>query len=674
VFERILIANRGEIACRVIRTAHLLGVRCIAVYSDADRDALHVALADEAYRLGPPPAAESYLKIPRIIEIALASAAQAIHPGYGFLSENPEFVEACDAAGIAFIGPPAAAIRAMGLKDRAKRLMEEAGVPVVPGYHGEGQEDAALAAHADGIGYPVLIKARAGGGGKGMRVVRAARDFGAALESARREAASSFGDERVLIERYLERPRHVEIQVFADRHGQALHLFERDCSLQRRHQKVIEEAPAPGMPPAMRAAMGAAAVKAAEAIGYVGAGTIEFIADVADGLDPERFYFMEMNTRLQVEHPVTELITGTDLVEWQLRIAAGERLPLGPDELAIDGHALEARLYAEDPARGFLPSTGSLRHLAMPPTSPEVRIDSGVRAGDVITPFYDPMIAKLIVHGRDRAHALNLMAMALEQVEAVGCATNAPFLRALVRDADVAAGQVDTGLIERKLEALLAAAAPEARDAVVFAVLDAIGIFAAAPDDDPWSVLKGWRLWRGARQFAHLGQGDERLDLPVLFLDDGGFEVQLGTGPVVARVVRQDGRQVTLDLGDRLIGATVIRGDAEVRVFIDGREHRFALTDHLAAEAGGALADNRVVAPMPGRIVLLAVSEGEQVEAGARIAVLEAMKMEQTLAAPVAGTVRDLAVTEGEQIQEGTVLCTLELASPEASAPHSGQR
>ncbi|HEX5794467.1 MAG TPA: biotin/lipoyl-containing protein, partial [Geminicoccaceae bacterium] len=494
--------------------------------------------------------------------------------------------------------------------------------------------------------------------------VRGEGELSGALDAARREAQNAFGDEAVYVEKYIEGPRHVEIQVLADRHGQVLHLFERDCSLQRRHQKVVEEAPAPGMPPAMRAAMGAAAVKAALAIGYVGAGTIEFIADVAEGLDPERFYFMEMNTRLQVEHPVTELITKTDLVEWQLRIAAGERLPCGPDELAIDGHALEARLYAEDPARGFLPSTGRLRHLAMPPPSAKVRIDSGVRAGDVITPFYDPLIAKLVVHGRDRAHALNLMAMALEQVEAVGCTTNAPFLRALVRDPDVAAGRVDTGLIERKIDALLAAAAPETTDAVVFAVLDAIGIFERAPDDDPWSVLKGWRLWRGARQFAHLGQGDERLDLPVLFMDDGGFEIQLGTGPVVARVVRQDGRQVTLDLGERLIGATVIRLDGEVRVFIDGREHRFALTDHLAAEAGGALADNRVVAPMPGRIVSLAVRDGEPVEAGARIAVLEAMKMEQTLAAPVAGTVRDLAVAEGDQIEEGTVLCTLEVAEP----------
>jgi 3-methylcrotonyl-CoA carboxylase alpha subunit len=664
MFQRIMIANRGEIACRVIRTARRLGVRCIAVYSDADRDAMHVALADEAYRLGPPPVADSYLRKERIIEIALASGAEAIHPGYGFLSENPEFVDACDAAGITFIGPPAAAIRAMGLKDRAKRLMEDAGVPVVPGYHGEGQENAALVAQADAIGYPVLIKARAGGGGKGMRAVRAAREFEPALESARREAAASFGDDRVLLEKYLDRPRHIEIQVFADRHGQVVHLFERDCSLQRRHQKVIEEAPAPGMPPAMRAAMGAAAVRAAEAIGYVGAGTIEFIADVADGFDPDRFYFMEMNTRLQVEHPVTELITGTDLVEWQLRIAAGEPLPLGQDELAIAGHALEARLYAEDPAKGFLPSTGRLRHLALPSASREVRIDAGVRKGDVITSFYDPMIAKLIVHGRDRGHALNLMATALEQVEVVGCTTNTTFLGALVRDAEFAAGKVHTGLIERKLEALLAVARPETTDALVIAALDAIGIFEQAPDDDPWSVLKGWRLWRGARQFAHLGQGEERLDLPVLFMDDGGFAVQLETGSVIARVVRQEGDQVTLDLGDRLIGATVIRGDGEVWVFIDGREHRFELTDHLAAEAGGAVADNRVVAPMPGRIVLLEVSEGDGVEAGARIAVLEAMKMEQALTAPVAGIVRDLAVAQGEQIEEGMVLCTLEVAEP----------
>ncbi len=606
MFAKILIANRGEIACRVMRTAHRLGIRCVAVYSDADRDALHVAEADEAYRLGPAPVAESYLQGERIIEIARAAGALAIHPGYGFLSENPAFAEACEAAGIVFIGPPAAAIRAMGLKDEAKRLMEQAGVPVVPGWHGEDRD---LAARAAAIGWPVLIKARAGGGGKGMRVVRAAHEFDGALDSARREAAASFGDDRVLLERYLERPRHIEIQVFADRHGNVVHLFERDCSLQRRHQKVIEEAPAPGMPPAMRQAMGAAAVRAAAAIGYVGAGTIEFIADVSDGLDPERFYFMEMNTRLQVEHPVTEAVTGTDLVEWQLRVAWGEPLPQRQQDLALDGHAIEARLYAEDPAGGFLPSTGRLDHLVLP-AGGQVRVDSGVRQGDVISSFYDPMIAKLVVHGRDRAQALNLMAAALEQVEVAGCKTNAAFLGALVRDPGFAAGEVDTGLIERRLDALLAGAAPASGDALVFAALDAIGIFTPAPDADPWSTLKGWRLWRGARQFAHLALDGPRLELPVRFMDDGGFEVGLATGAVVARVVRQAGNAVTLDLGERLVSATVIGGESEVVVFIDGRAHRFALTDHLEAAAAGALADNRVVAPMPGRVVLLEVSEG----------------------------------------------------------------
>ena len=416
------------------------------------------------------------------------------------------------------------------------------------------------------------------------------------------------------------------------------------------------------MPAAMRAAMGAAAVRAAEAIGYVGAGTIEFIADVADGLDPERFYFMEMNTRLQVEHPVTELVTGTDLVEWQLRIAWGEPLPLRQEQLALDGHAIEARLYAEDPAGGFLPSTGRLRHLALPAPGASVRIDSGIRAGDLISSFYDPMIAKVIVHGRDRAHALSLMARALEQVEAVGCTTNTTFLSALVRDSEFAAGRVDTGLIERRLALLLEPATPRVDDALVFAALDAIGIFTAAPDADPWSTLKGWRLWRGARQLAHLGQDGLRLEVPVLFMGDGGFEVQLASGPMIARVVRQAGERVTLDLGERLVGATVITGPSELSVFIDGREHRFALTDHLAAEAGGALADNRVVAPMPGRVVLLEVGEGAVVEAGARIAVLEAMKMQLSLAAPIAGTVRELSVAQGEQIEEGVVICTLEAA------------
>ena len=455
MFRKLLVANRGEIACRVMRTAHRLGIRTVAVYSDADRDALHVATAGEAWRLGPAPAAQSYLDIERVIAAAAASGADAVHPGYGFLSENPEFIEACDAAGVVFVGPPAAAVRAMGLKDAAKRLMEAAGVPVVPGYHGEAQDDPALLAHARRIGFPVLVKAVAGGGGRGMRRADTEADFREALEGARREARSSFGDDRVLVERCVPTPRHVEFQVFADAHGNAVHLFERDCSLQRRHQKVVEESPAPGMTQAIRATMGAAAVRAAQAIGYRGAGTVEFIADASEGLREDRFWFMEMNTRLQVEHPVTEMVTGTDLVEWQLRIAAGEPLPVGQADLSIAGHAVEARVYAEDPERGFLPSTGTLAHMSAPPESRHVRIDRGVREGDAVTPHYDPMIAKVIAHGEDRATALDRLAGALEHFAIAGVVTNLPFLSRLVADAEFRAGRVDTGLIDRNLDALL---------------------------------------------------------------------------------------------------------------------------------------------------------------------------------------------------------------------------
>ena len=429
---KLLVANRGEIACRVMRTAHRLGIPTVAVYSDADRGALHVAMAGEAWRLGPAPTSRSYLDIERVLAAAAASGADAVHPGYGFLSESPAFADACAAAGIAFIGPPAAAVRAMGLKDAAKRVMEGAGVPVVPGYHGDDQDDAGLLDHARRIGFPVLVKAVAGGGGKGMRRADDESGFEPALEAARREARSSFGDDRVLVERCIERPRHVEVQVFADAHGNAVHLFERDCSLQRRHQKVVEESPAPGMPPAMREAMGAAAVAAARAIDYRNAGTVEFIADASEGLREDRFWFMEMNTRLQVEHPVTEMVTGTDLVEWQLRVAAGEPLPLAQTDLSITGHAVEARVYAEDPGRGFLPSTGVLAHLDTPPESARVRIDLGVREGDTVTAHYDPMIAKVIAHGEDRAAALTRLAGALRGFEVAGVSTNVPFLARLL--------------------------------------------------------------------------------------------------------------------------------------------------------------------------------------------------------------------------------------------------
>ena len=528
MFGKLLVANRGEIACRVMRTAHRLGIPTVAVYSDADRDALHVAMAGEAWRLGPAPASRSYLDIERVLAAAAASGADAVHPGYGFLSENPAFVDACTAAGIVFVGPPAAAVRAMGLKDAAKRVMESAGVPVVPGYHGEAQDDAALLDHARRIGFPVMVKAVAGGGGKGMRRADDEAGFEPALEAARREARSSFGDDRVLVERCIERPRHVEVQVFADAHGNAVHLFERDCSLQRRHQKVVEETPAPGMTPQMRAAMGAAAVAAARAIGYRNAGTVEFIADASGGLSQDRFWFMEMNTRLQVEHPVTEMVTGTDLVEWQLRVAAGEPLPLAQAELSMTGHAVEARVYAEDPGRGFLPSTGVLAHLGTPPESARVRVDIGVREGDTVTPHYDPMIAKVIAHGEDRAAALTRLSGALRGFEVAGVATNVPFLARLLADPEFRAGDADTGLIDRKLDALLARG-PVPDAVLAIAAMHAAGALAADTGRDartdpstPPSMPHGFAAGRDAGtdpgtppSMPHgVAAGRERLDRP----------------------------------------------------------------------------------------------------------------------------------------------------------------
>src|SRR3990172_3406720 len=505
MFAKILIANGGEIACRVIRTARRLGVKTVAVYSEADARAQHVLAADEAYLIGPPPARESYLRGDRILEIAKRAGAQAIHPGYGFLSENEAFADACEKAGVAFIGPPAAAIRAMGSKSAAKRIMERAGVPLVPGFHGDNQDAAYLQGQADRIGYPILIKASAGGGGKGMRIVERAAEFETALASCKRESAAAFGDDRVLLEKYLRRPRHIEIQVFADKHGNCVHLFERDCSVQRRHQKVLEEAPAPGMTPERRAAMGAAAVAAAKAIGYVGAGTVEFIADQSG-----TFHFMEMNTRLQVEHPVTEMITGEDLVEWQLRVARGEVLPKRQDELAIDGHALEARIYAEDPAKGFLPATGRIVHLATPPASRHVRVDTGVAAGDEISPHYDPMIAKLIVRDRDRGMALARMRDALEQFQVVGLATNVAFLTRLVASRAFGAADLDTALIERARDGLFPPPAPASDEVLAAATLsellrhDRDTRSHAAASGDPWSPWGGCDGWRLSQDNHHV--------------------------------------------------------------------------------------------------------------------------------------------------------------------------
>ena len=656
MFRKILIANRGEIACRVIRTARRLGVATVAVYSDADAAALHVAMADEAVRIGPPPARESYLNAGAIIEAARRTGTEAVHPGYGFLSENPDFVEAVEAAGLVFIGPSAAAIRAMGLKDAAKRLMEEAGVPVVPGYHGAEQGPEFLAGCAAEIGYPVLIKAAAGGGGKGMRRVDDPAGFAEALESARGEARSAFGDDRVLVEKYVSKPRHIEVQVFGDG-TRAVHLFERDCSLQRRHQKVIEEAPAPGMRAVMRDAMGGAAVRAAEAIGYSGAGTVEFIVDASEGLRPDRFWFMEMNTRLQVEHPVTEAVTGLDLVEWQLRVASGEPLPVTQDQLSLAGHAFEARIYAEDPAAGFLPATGRLAHLAFPG---DARVDTGVRAGDTITPHYDPMIAKLVVHGPDRATALGRLGRALAGTQVGGTVTNVTFLSALAAHEGFAAGDVDTGLIDREAAALTAAAEPSA-EIWALAGVTALGLLDPPAGGDPWAVLTGWRLWGEARQTARLERGGEVVEVGVATLAPGRFAAETPAGEITLSVrIGRDGSTLRIEAEGRRSGATAVRHGEALTVFHAGAAHAFSVPDALALAEEAGHGGDRVTAPMTGLVKTVAATSGAAVERGAALVVMEAMKMEHTLRAPRDGVVAEVMTAAGDQVHEGAVLVTLE--------------
>lgn len=651
MFQKILIANRGEIACRVMRTAKRLGVGTVAVYSDADAGAMHVAMADEALRIGPAPASESYLDADAVIAAALSSGAEAIHPGYGFLSENAAFVEKVAAAGLTFIGPSAAAIRAMGLKDAARSLMEGAGVPVVPGYHGESQDGGVLAVEADRIGYPVLIKARAGGGGKGMRRVDSPRDFAAALAGAQREGLASFGDAHCLIEKYVSRPRHIEMQVFGDRHGNLVHFFERDCSLQRRYQKVIEEAPAPGMTEEMRAAMGAAAVTAAKTVGYAGAGTVEFIVDASDSLRPDRFYFMEMNTRLQVEHPVTEFVTGLDLVELQLRIAAGEPLPFRQDEITLDGWAFEARLYAEDPAKGFLPAIGPLSHLRLAPEDGSVRIDSGVRQGDAITPFYDPLIAKLIVHGLDRPTALRRLRAALGQCQIAGTATNLAFLSALAADPDFASGAVDTGLIERKQAALVAETEiPDA--AIALAALTALGL-PRSDDADPWGKLAGWRAWGEAKHRVVL-HGSEAIPVELTITRDG-YEIA-ARGQRMPVAVPEAGR---LAMGETIVAAEVVRTADGVTVFTGGSSFAFRLHDPLDGEDDPGAAADHVPSPMPGAVRSVTAAAGQVVAKGDPLLLLEAMKMEYTLRAPRDGVIAEVLAAVGDQVEQGAVLVNL---------------
>ncbi len=615
MLESLLIANRGEIARRIIRTARRLGVRTVAVYSDADAQMPFVREADLAERIGPAPARESYLDGAKILAAAAKTKARAIHPGYGFLSENADFAEAVERAGLIWVGAPPGAIRAMGLKDAAKKLMQDAGVPVTPGYLGDDQSPERLKSEADRIGYPVLIKAVAGGGGKGMRRVEAAGSFGEALASCRREAAASFGDDRVLIEKYIANPRHIEVQVFGDHHGNIVHLFERDCSMQRRYQKVIEEAPAPGMDDTTRAALTGAAVKAARAVGYVGAGTIEFIADASDGLRADRIWFMEMNTRLQVEHPVTEAITGQDLVEWQLRAASGEKLPKAQDQLFIDGWAMEARLYAENPSAGFLPSTGRIAHLNLPAN---IRVDSAVEQGDLVSPYYDPMIAKLIVHAATRPAAAEKLANACRTVEVWPVKTNAGFLARAAADPNFVRGGVDTGFIERHAARVIPASEP-GRDAIAAAAAALL----PKNGDGPWQALAGFRL---------AGAPDPRVAVEI------GGEVHIAE-PVAAGAVREIA-------GDRVL-------------FLDGGAWPFSTPQPKAAGETGT-DDGAILAPMPGTVILVEAVKGKAAKRGQRLLVLEAMKMEYILVAPFDGTVVDLTVKTGSQVEEGALLARIE--------------
>jgi len=613
MMESLLIANRGEIARRIIRTARRLGVRTIAVYSSADAHAPFVREADEAVAIGAPPARDSYLDGAKILAAAAATRAAAIHPGYGFLSENAAFAEAVQAAGLLWVGAPPKAIRAMGLKDAAKHLMMQAGVPVTPGYLGADQSPARLKSEAETIGYPILIKAVAGGGGKGMRRVETAEDFAAALASCRRESAAAFGEDRVLLEKYISSPRHLEVQVFGDSQGQVVHLFERDCSLQRRHQKVIEEAPAPGINTATRAFLCETAVRAAMAVNYVGAGTIEFIADASQGLHADRIWFMEMNTRLQVEHAVTEAITGQDLVEWQLRIACGERLPRRQEELRIDGHAMEARLYAENPTTGFLPSTGRLQHLVLPT---DIRIDSAVEQGDEVTGFYDPMIAKLIVHASTRSAAARQLALACESVEVWPVRTNAALLARVARHPAFIAGDLDTGFLERHAASVIPAALPSPD-----VIEAAAGALARQATDDAWHALLGFRS--NAAPYLKVS----------VAIGDGSYTVPIDPRPAA--------------------GVTV---GAEQVLFIRGEAWSFGIPRSTGGSSIEADGDGSVLAPMPGRVISVAARNGQTVKKGQSLLILEAMKMELALQAPCNGVISSLAVAAGDQVSEGAVL------------------
>ncbi len=668
MFKKILIANRGEIACRVAATAKRLGIQTVAVYSDADAQAKHVAACDEAVHIGGNAPKDSYLRWERILDAAQQTGAQAIHPGYGFLSENEDFANACARAGLVFIGPPASAIRAMGLKAESKQLMEKAGVPLVPGYHGTDQNPELLQSEADRIGYPVLIKASAGGGGKGMRLVEKREDFAAALASCQREAINSFGNDAVLIEKYVQRPRHIEIQVFGDTQGNVVYLFERDCSVQRRHQKVLEEAPAPGMTPALRQKMGEAAVAAARAVGYVGAGTVEFIVEQPGGYDqPEamQFYFMEMNTRLQVEHPVTEAITGQDLVEWQLRVAAGQPLPKRQDELQITGHAIEARICAENPDNGFLPATGTLHVYRKPTCSSfaisDVRVDDGVREGDAISPFYDSMIAKLIVHGDTREQALARLDAALAQTQIVGLSSNVQFLRHVVKSEAFAQAKLDTALIEREKAVLFQQTAVPTPLAVAIAVAQQLQAEQALETADPFSRRDGWHSHGTVRRSFTFVQDSATIQAVLTYGRHGTPQLQVGDVEAPLHWQPQGDGLLVEFAGARSTAQVHVTGEAR-HIFTPRGAAVLQLQDPLAHAGEGHSEGGRLTAPMPGKVVSFAVKAGDAVTKGQALAVMEAMKMEHTIAAPADGVVQELLYAPGDQVAEGAELIRMEAA------------
>jgi 3-methylcrotonyl-CoA carboxylase alpha subunit len=658
-FEKLLIANRGEIACRIIRTAKRMGLRTVAVYSDPDREAMHVALADQAVLIGPAPAKDSYLHIGAIIDAAQTTGAEAIHPGYGFLAENADFAQACADAGVIFVGPSAATIRLMGSKSAAKALMESSGVPVVPGYHGEDQSFATLQAAADVIGYPVLVKAAAGGGGRGMRLVGKAEELAEAVAGAKREAGASFGNDQVLIEKYIERPRHIEVQVFGDSHGNVVSLFERECTLQRRHQKVVEEALSIAITAERRDAMSAAARSAAQAASYVGAGTVEFIVDAAG------FYFIEMNTRLQVEHPVTEMITGLDLVEWQLRVAMGEKLALQQNQIAANGHAIEARIYAEDPDKGFLPATGTI-HAWREPSGDGIRVDAGFRSGDAVTPYYDALLAKLVARGADRPQTLGRLVEALDGFEIAGITTNLAFLKALLRHPQVIQGEVDTGFIEREISRLTASTTLAALDlaAACAAVLLREQSEQAASDDSPWTRSDGWTLAGGRSRRLSFRRGAERYDA-VLWYGRDGLAMEFDGRTDRLQFVPRGGAVFDMCLGDAPERVSVAWSGRDLALSTPRGHCKVHWIDPFVADISEAAAAERIVAPMPGTVTRILAQPGAGLQRGAPLIVLEAMKMEHTLRAPADGRVKALKCAVGDFVQEGTELADFEAATAE---------